>query len=81
MISVQSLVLQLTCGNDQQAEAAVKELSNPGPQAMPALQELLGPGDRRWWAIRALARLSDTRSIPALFEVLSEDSSLMEALG
>ncbi len=51
-----------------------------GSQAVPDLLEVMAsaPQPVRLIAVRALAMIGDPRSIPVLFEALSEDSALME---
>lgn len=62
------------------ARLAANALIAIGPPAVPALVSLLkdGPSRQRLEAVRALAIIGDQRSIPALFNVLEEDSALME---
>jgi HEAT repeat protein len=59
---------------------AADALAAIGAPAVPALLEVLQSGSRaaRLPAVRALAAIGDTRSIPALFEALDEDSALVE---
>lgn len=51
-----------------------------GSEAVPRLLEALHQGDQpmRVEAVRALAKIGDQRSIPALFEALDESSALIE---
>lgn len=62
------------------ARLAADALVAAGPPAVPALLQALqgGPPAARLEAVRALARIGDPRSIPALFEALDEPSALME---
>jgi HEAT repeat protein len=62
------------------ARLAADALEAVGKPATPALIEALqhGPHPVKLHAIRALAAIKDTRSIPALFEALNTDSALME---
>ena len=61
------LLSQLSCGEDEQAEAALSHLASWGPQAIDALQHRLShpEAEVRWWAVRALAELQDER-VPGL---------------
>ncbi len=73
----------LVCLQGQEAELsrlAGDALIAIGAQATPALIEVLKNGSQaaRLAAVRVLAVIADPRSIPALFEALSEDSALME---
>lgn len=65
------LVERLSNGNDQQAEAAVRDFAAQGPSIIPDLEDLLSAPDPdlRWWATRALAlsELKDSR-VPALLQ-------------
>ncbi|MGW8250270.1 MAG: HEAT repeat domain-containing protein [Anaerolineales bacterium] len=62
------------------ARLAGNALAAAGGMAVPALLETLqdGPFQSQVEAARALALIGDTSSIPALFEVLDSDSSLVE---
>ncbi len=62
------------------AELAGGALAANGSPALPALLEALQNGSQaaRLIAVRALAEIGDTESIPALFAALSESSALME---
>jgi len=61
------LLSQLSCGEDEQAEAALSQLAYWGPQAIEALQHRLShpEAEVRWWAVRALAEMQDER-VPGL---------------
>lgn len=62
------------------ARLAANALEAIGAAAVPALLEVMekGPQHVRLEAARTLAMIADTRSIPALFNALDEDSALME---
>jgi HEAT repeat protein len=62
------------------ARLAADALVALGQPAAPVLIDALqnGPHPVRLHAVRALAALKDIRSIPALFEALSQDSALLE---
>ena len=57
MITLESLLDDLTSGDETRAEAAVAPLVGMGEDAVPALLELTrSPNvDSRWWALRVLA--------------------------
>ena len=59
---------------------AVDALTSIGAEAVEPLIEVLKNGSQkaRLAAIQALARIADTRSIPALFDALDTDSALMD---
>ena len=54
---LQSLIANLTCGDDQAAENAANAITALGEKALPALFDLLDADDTdgRWWALRTLA--------------------------
>jgi HEAT repeat protein len=77
MRDIQTYINALTSGDDQRAEAAVKELSRIGRAAFPAVVELLDSpkADTRWWATWALASF-DLPEIPGLLYGLIKDPDL-----
>ena len=58
MSSLQTLLNDLTSGNETRAETAVPELIELRDEAVPALLELTRSpeADHRWWALRVLAQ-------------------------
>ncbi len=58
---------ELSCGEDERAEAALPHLAAWGPEVLPALAERLSnpEADVRWWAVRGLAEVQD-ESVPEL---------------
>jgi HEAT repeat protein len=69
-----SLVADLTGGDESRAEAAVRGLAALGRSVLPALEALLASPepDRRWWAVRALAEIDDPGA-PALLKAALND--------
>ena len=69
------LLDELSCGEDERAEAALAHLSTWGPEAVEILQERLDnpEPDVRWWAVRGLAEVQDER-VPALLVKALADS-------
>ena len=61
------LLDELSCGDDERAEAALSHLAVWGPQIIDPLRErLFNPeAEVRWWAVRLLAEINDER-VPAL---------------
>jgi HEAT repeat protein len=61
MSDLENLFSDLIGGDDQCAEAAVKEIAEYGSGALPGLHELLSSSDvdERWWAVRTLAVIDD----------------------
>jgi HEAT repeat protein len=61
MLSIQTLIDELTGGDDTRAEAAVHALKDHGQAAVPALGKLTNSedADARWWALRSLAEIPD----------------------
>ena len=72
---VNELVEKLSNGNDQQAEAAVRDFAAQGASVIPDLGDLLSASDPnlRWWATRALAEVEDPR-VPALLRSSLHDA-------
>jgi HEAT repeat protein len=62
------------------AHLAADALIAAGKAAVPALLEVMqtGPQAARLEAVRALAGIGDTSTVPALFAALDEESALME---
>jgi HEAT repeat protein len=77
MDNLSSLLADLSCGNDERAEAAALGLPEHGEAAFVALQELLRSGhiDTRWWAVRALAEWPKSDKVTReLLTALEDDS-------
>lgn len=77
MQNLQSLLVDLTSGDDPRAEASIPALIDFGMAAIPALLELTrtDSADSRWWAVRALASSPHTRTedlIPLLSDPAAE---------
>ena len=68
------LLDELSCGDDERAEAALSHLAAWGPEALEPLRErLLNPeAEVRWWAVRALAEVHDERMPELLTRALSD---------
>lgn len=81
-----AIPLLIECIQKEEGELsrlAADALVSIGAEAVPELINVLknGPQMSRLAAIRALAYIGDPRSIPALFEALSQDSALLEYWG
>ncbi len=65
---------ELSCGEDERAEAALPHLAVWGPEALQALQERLADPepDVRWWAVRGLAEVQDERVPELLVQALAD---------
>lgn len=65
---------ELSCGDDQRAEAALSHLAVWGPDVVEPLQQrLFNPETEvRWWAVRALAVIDDQRVPSLLVNALSD---------
>ncbi len=74
MPDLEAALSALLSGNDSQAEAAIADLAAHGPSVLPRLLILLEDtrADRRWWAARALAAISDARVAAALHGMLCD---------
>jgi HEAT repeat protein len=72
--SLQSLITNLTSGDDQIAENAVGSIAALGESALPTLFGLLDSADpdRRWWALRALAEIPHPEVPPRLRSYLDD---------
>jgi HEAT repeat protein len=78
--AVPALIQALHGKDPMLANLAADALIAIGAPAVPALIDVMqnSPQKVRLVAVRALARIGDHRSIPVLYEALSEDSVLME---
>jgi HEAT repeat protein len=58
---IESLLVELTSGDDDRAERAVHRLSEFGEDSLPVLNKLMRSSlsDDRWWAVRTLAQLGN----------------------
>ncbi len=65
---------ELSCGEDERAEAALPHLAVWGPEVVePLCQRLVNPeADVRWWAVRALAEIDDPRVPELLVKALTD---------
>lgn len=72
MRTLQNLLTELSSGEDEIAETAVKKISEFGEKALPGLQELLSSTDpdTRWWALRAIAEIKSEKTCELLTEAL-----------
>ena len=72
----ETLLSNLLCGDDDKAEAAAQQLASRGTAALSALEQLLGSTnpDVRWWALRTLAEIDDSR-VPPLLQSSLHDSN------
>ncbi len=64
MSNLDTLLADLTSGDEPRAEGAVPGLVELGEEAFPALRDLLNSADadQRWWALRALAQSPQART-------------------
>jgi HEAT repeat protein len=74
MVGDPVLLDELSCGDDERAEAALAHLAAWGPDAVKPLRERLSnhETDVRWWAVRALAEVQDPRVPELLTRALSD---------
>jgi HEAT repeat protein len=74
MESYSDILDELSCGEDERAEAALSHLSVWGPEVVEPLQERLSNPDAevRWWAVRGLAEINDERVPVLLVSALSD---------
>lgn len=68
------LVAELTCGDDERAEAAALEFAACGAEAIPVLRSLLDSPDEntRWWSTRALGAIRHKDVTPLLLRALRD---------
>jgi HEAT repeat protein len=78
--AIPALVETMASDDALLARLAANALEAIGAAAVPALLDVLENGTQpvRLEAARTLAKIGDTRAIPALFHALDEDSALME---
>jgi HEAT repeat protein len=71
---LQSLITNLTSGDDRIAENSVEPIAALGESALPALFELIDSPDpeKRWWGLRALAVIPHPEVPPRLQEALHD---------
>jgi HEAT repeat protein len=74
MESYTDILDELSCGEDQRAEAALPHLAVWGPEVIEPLRERLSSpnAEVRWWAVRALAEVHDERVPDLLVSALSD---------
>lgn len=74
MPSIEYLVAELICGDDDRAETAANELALLGKKALPALQYLFASDDpdHRWWALRSIAAIKTPQSKQMLYNALND---------
>jgi HEAT repeat protein len=70
------LLLELTSGDDERAEAAAAAVGGYGADALSIVEPLLHSSqvDFRWWAVRALAELPVGESAPLLIQALKDEA-------
>jgi HEAT repeat protein len=74
MPDLETLLAELTSGDDARAEAAVPRLAELGEEAAQALAPLTRDenADTRWWAVRALAAIQEVDIAELLVDGLSD---------
>lgn len=80
VVEMQTLLAELTSGDDTRAENSIPAIVELGMAAMPALLELTHAEetDTRWWAVRALAASPHTRT-EDLLPLLSDSAPEVRA--
>ena len=73
-MDVMDVLDELSCGEDERAEAALTALAVWGPEVLQALQERLSnpQAEVRWWAVRGLAEVQDERVPELLVKALAD---------
>lgn len=74
MPGLATLISELTCGDDQRAEAAVPALVQLGDPALRTILQLLDHHDvdHRWWAVRSLAEFDGVAATEGICRSLSD---------
>jgi HEAT repeat protein len=72
---LQSILIELTSGDDKRAEAVVPQVASLGETAIETLLALLESpsSDHRWWATRALAVVDHSQAHDGLLRALGDD--------
>jgi HEAT repeat protein len=72
---VKSILIELTSGDDERAEAVVPQVASLGETAVDSLLALLESpsSDHRWWATRALAVIDHSKVQDGLQRALEDD--------
>ena len=72
---VKSILIELTSGDDERAEAVVPQVASLGETAVDSLLALLESpsSDNRWWATRALAVIDHSKAQDGLQRALGDD--------
>jgi HEAT repeat protein len=72
---VKSILIELTSGDDERAEAVVPQVASLGEAAVDSLLVLLESpsSDHRWWATRALAVIDHSKVQDGLQRALGDD--------
>jgi HEAT repeat protein len=73
-MTLHNLLIELTSGDDQRAEAAALRLAAQGTAALATIRALLAAPqvDARWWAARALAEVPGEETAPLLIQALDD---------
>jgi len=81
-VDIESLLEDLTSGDDTKAELAAISLSVIGNDAIPALRKNLKSknADDRWWAVRTLAEMNNP-PVDLLIKSLEDDSQEVQQCG
>lgn len=77
MPEIESLIGDLTSGEDERAEQAAIQLADSPEACLPYLQALLQADtvDQRWWAVRTLAQMPTSRQIIEMLVAALQDPS------
>lgn len=72
---LKSILIELTSGDDERAEAVVPQVASLGETAIDSLLALLESpsSDHRWWATRALAVVDHSKAQDGLQRALGDD--------
>ncbi len=72
---LKDILIELTSGDDERAEAVVSQVASLGETAVDSLLALFASpsSDHRWWATRALAVLDHSKAQDGLLRALGDD--------
>ncbi len=76
MPELDSIIAELTSGDDERAETAIRTAAAQGAGSIPLLRQLLAnpSPDARWWTIWALAGIQDPQVFPLLMQGLQDEA-------
>ena len=76
-IEKSTIISEFTCGSDDRADTAARELAAAGSYNLSIFSELLidHRADVRWWAARSLAEIQSLQVTPLLLQALNDSDN------